>query len=249
MMYFFHYFDKRSGPFKSLTKMSLDTAVQILEQIKAERPNSFCAERDENYIIKRKNCEAKLRELFAEKGGVMDIASPYYMVVGHFPWLESWYESPGVIKIPLDTFDPRKISFTYGDSMPNFAVIDGKEYRGIVYTYDEIQGIIEKYGLPQDWNAEGNFGPERYIEAYVWSEDVIRIERIKWYEALMEEIEKEIEVPTDKIKVLEAYYTSADWKADFEADESGLLPKNLKRGVLSEDGVWNLLSRYNESEE
>ena len=27
---------------------------------------------------------------------------------------------------------------------------------------------------------------------------------------------------------------------------SGLLPANLKRGVLSEDGIWNLLSDYRE---
>ena len=29
---------------------------------------------------------------------------------------------------------------------------------------------------------------------------------------------------------------------DFAADEAGLLPKNLKRGVLSEDGLWNVLA-------
>lgn len=28
---------------------------------------------------------------------------------------------------------------------------------------------------------------------------------------------------------------------DFEADENGRLPEGLKRGVLSEDGLWNLL--------
>ena len=44
----------------------------------------------------------------------------------------------------------------------------------------------------------------------------------------------------DKAK-LEAYYTSGDWKFDFGLDESGLLPAGLKRGVLSEDGIYNLL--------
>ena len=29
----------------------------------------------------------------------------------------------------------------------------------------------------------------------------------------------------------------------FADDEAGLLPKDLKRGVLSEDGLWNLLTR------
>ena len=46
------------------------------------------------------------------------------------------------------------------------------------------------------------------------------------------------------IAVLEAYYTSAQWRKDFEADEAGKLPKDLKRGVLSEDGIYELLTDY-----
>ena len=42
------------------------------------------------------------------------------------------------------------------------------------------------------------------------------------------------------LKVLEAYYGSKEWKKDFRDDEKGLLPPDLKRGVLSEDGIWNL---------
>jgi hypothetical protein len=36
------------------------------------------------------------------------------------------------------------------------------------------------------------------------------------------------------------------WKLDYAADEAGKLPPDLKRGVLSEDGIWNLLSDYRE---
>lgn len=43
------------------------------------------------------------------------------------------------------------------------------------------------------------------------------------------------------LKELTEYYSSPLWREDFEADEAGLLPRGLKRGVLSEDGVWNLL--------
>ena len=38
------------------------------------------------------------------------------------------------------------------------------------------------------------------------------------------------------------YYDGGLWQKDFESDEAGLLPASLKRGVLSEDGVWNLLT-------
>ncbi|MBR4433750.1 MAG: DUF4298 domain-containing protein [Bacteroidaceae bacterium] len=45
----------------------------------------------------------------------------------------------------------------------------------------------------------------------------------------------------EAIARLEAYYQSRQWKQDFDADEAGRLPADLKRGVLSEDGIWNLL--------
>ena len=41
------------------------------------------------------------------------------------------------------------------------------------------------------------------------------------------------------LKELERYYTSEDWRRDFEDDEAGLWPEGLKRGVLSEDGIWD----------
>ncbi len=49
-----------------------------------------------------------------------------------------------------------------------------------------------------------------------------------------------------KIQELEAYYTSSQWKDDFAMDEAGKLPKELKRGVLSEDGIYNVLERNKE---
>ena len=38
------------------------------------------------------------------------------------------------------------------------------------------------------------------------------------------------------------YLESGAWREDFEADEAGLVPADLKRGVLSEDGLYNLLT-------
>ena len=50
------------------------------------------------------------------------------------------------------------------------------------------------------------------------------------------------EAAQEDIEALEDYYGSEEWKRDFADDEAGLLPKDLKHGVLSEDGIWNLLS-------
>ena len=46
------------------------------------------------------------------------------------------------------------------------------------------------------------------------------------------------------IDILSDYYGSDTWKQDFADDEAGLLPKDLKRGVLSEDAIWNLLADW-----
>ena len=48
------------------------------------------------------------------------------------------------------------------------------------------------------------------------------------------------------VQELESYYNSTEWKQDYTADEEGLLPKDLKRGVLSEDGIYNVLELYRE---
>ncbi len=50
----------------------------------------------------------------------------------------------------------------------------------------------------------------------------------------------------EDIRKLADYYDSKQWRIDFEADEQGLYPDDLKRGVLSEDGIYNLLERNKE---
>ena len=84
---------------------------------------------------------------------------------------------------------------------------------------------------------------------YIWQTP--QIKRIKKYESYLIEAQQLLssgENP-DRLKYLiselQAYYESVKWRKDFESDEAGLLPKNLKRGVLSEDGIYNLLEEYN----
>ena len=78
-----------------------------------------------------------------------------------------------------------------------------------------------------------------------------QIERISYYENILNEataVLKQYEAARDayiaiqsKITDLEKYYVSPEWKEDFEASESGKLPKDLLCGVLSEDGIDHLL--------
>ena len=57
------------------------------------------------------------------------------------------------------------------------------------------------------------------------------------------------EVTQEAIAALDEYYGSDLWRQDYADDEAGLLPADLKRGVLSEDGIWNLLTDAKELNE
>lgn len=174
-MYLYHYYDKSVGPFRNLSDVSVEEAKAIMQNIKETKPDTVGAKRSPEYIELRRHYEDILRMEFLKKGGNISRTSPHYMVVEHSPWLSTWFENPAVIKIPIEEFDLTTVSFTYGDSHPTFSprINDGKEYRKKLYTYDEILNIIEKYGLPQDWNDDGRFGPERYVEAHIWSDETI----------------------------------------------------------------------------
>ena len=174
-MFLYHYYDKSIGPFKNLSDLTTEEANKVLKEIATTKSNVQCAKRSADYMQARVYYENILRSEFQKKGGLIRRRVPHYMVVEHSPWLSTWYENSSYIKIPIEEFDLRTISFTYGDSHPTFSdrVNDGKEYRKKLYTYDEILEVIEKYGLPQDWNDDGKYGPERYIEAHIWSDYVI----------------------------------------------------------------------------
>jgi hypothetical protein len=85
------------------------------------------------------------------------------------------------------------------------------------------------------------------------------IDRITKMEFYFDTVQKALEINPDflqkeapagmMLQELTEYYESGQWLADFEADEAGLLPSDLKRGVLSEDGVYNLLFEISESPE
>ena len=53
----------------------------------------------------------------------------------------------------------------------------------------------------------------------------------------------------DQLKELSEYYGSAAFHHDLALDEAGKLPADLKRGVLSEDAVYDLITDLSELSE
>ncbi|MBO6141428.1 MAG: GNAT family N-acetyltransferase [Ruminococcus sp.] len=70
------------------------------------------------------------------------------------------------------------------------------------------------------------------------------IERITYFENIMDKIQAMESHSPERARLLcelSDYYSSDAWKRDFATNEAGLLPKKLKRGVLFEDGINDLL--------
>ena len=79
-----------------------------------------------------------------------------------------------------------------------------------------------------------------------------QIKRIQEMERCLDASEKAIRELSEALSAFEEvqplyeklsdYYGSDLWMQDYEDDEAGKLPRDLKRGVLSEDAVYDLLT-------
>ena len=76
------------------------------------------------------------------------------------------------------------------------------------------------------------------------------IQRIEEMEKIFDKVQNGIAENNVSIEEmvleLKIYYESGLWLSDYEADERGELPVGLKRGVLSQDGLYNLLCEWDE---
>jgi hypothetical protein len=110
--------------------------------------------------------------------------------------------------------------------------------------YREHEVMGDKYRRPETYGILAKESPEKRIS---------RMEEI--FDKAQEILDKAAEDPEryksfqSEIKKLEEYYSGSAWKEDLALDEAGELPKDLKRGVLSEDGVYNLLEKNKEISE
>ena len=83
-----------------------------------------------------------------------------------------------------------------------------------------------------------------------------QIERIRDMESCLDASEKAIRELSEALSTYEKvqlqyrklsdYYGSDQWMQDHADDEEGKLPRDLKRGVLSEDGVYDLITENRE---
>ena len=117
-----------------------------------------------------------------------------------------------------------------------------------------LQYIQDKHDLMMEGDEEesGDFlDPDVYPKNLV--ERVARMEEAsKRVENMLVQLNQGLDSYSQvqhEIEILEKYLDSKQWRADFEADEAGKLPADMPRGVLSEDGLYNLLNRVEDAKE
>ena len=79
------------------------------------------------------------------------------------------------IRIPLNAFDARHVSFTYPDALVSMILAERprwkpfrKPYHGMTFTRNEIEKVVETYGLPNENDPAALRLEERMIEAQIW---------------------------------------------------------------------------------
>lgn len=128
---------------------------------------------------------------------------------------------------------------------------------GRIATYlfkSRLQYIQDKHDLMMEGDEEESrdfLDPDVYPKNLV--ERVARMEEAsKRVENMLVQLNQGLDSYSQvqhEIEILEKYLDSKQWHADFEADEAGKLPADMPRGVLSEDGLYNLLSRVEDVKE
>ena len=178
--YLTHYYKRNAPPFRSLSTLSDDEALSIMQSLYDETLFGARFKDPLQYLHDRQHTERWVRAAFIAKGGQPQEPYPIYMVLGSSPWLVKVApDTPdhGEIRIPLAAFQEGDVSFTYPDSMISFWFGNAKpaeyyqpDYHGKVFTRTEILAIVAARGLPEeDW--EPRLPPQLapYIEAQVWN--------------------------------------------------------------------------------
>lgn len=164
--------------------------------------------------------------------------------------LRTWDEIAGAMcqaelvheVIILLSFLPILASIPFG-ALPAFAITSV-----LAACYDGMFVIMQRYNRPRI---------VKLIEKAEKRGQVMiqeAVARIRQMEQIFDELqEAAIENPSairedaalgEMLGCLVQYYEGGRWQKDYELDENGLIPQNLKRGVLSQDAVYDFLERF-----
>jgi hypothetical protein len=178
-----HYYFGGRPPFQSLSDLAeKELAHTIRELDSARRAGAHNRVFGRRYMELRRLTEERLHQLFVERGGVPERATPHYFVLGSSEWYRGLAGDMKEVRLSLSSLPVAVTSFTYPDSFtamgfaPDFGIpYEPRDYHGKVFLLDELEEVIGRHGLPADDPSEPYEGYEqrpfeKYVEVQLWSD-------------------------------------------------------------------------------
>ena len=149
--------------------------------------------------------------------------------IGKIDFLPSYEEA-------VATIPPGRYRHFKGGEYEVIAIARHSETEEPMVVYRALYGECGVWVRPASmWNETVQRDGRTYRRFY----RLDRIMRVEKYERLFDAARA---CPDEeKLRLLDAYYTSGAWREYYEADERGEFPPDLKRGVLSQDALYDLL--------
>lgn len=184
MNYITHYYRVGDRPFKSLSTLSQDKAIEVIQRFNSEEALVYRRFKNpKKYLEERKTTENWIRHEFIKKGGKPAKGHPHYLVLVESEYIyEGYNRNCEKIHIPISSIDKAKISFTYPDSMISYWLAKSKKnekfyqnkYHGRVFTFDEIIELLDEVKpTARIWEEDETRAYDFFIEAQLWSDDPI----------------------------------------------------------------------------
>lgn len=178
--YITHYYLADRQPFLSLSDLDLDRHSSTFNELRDRHKvdPGYHRRYGKDYLDRRKRIENTLRCRFIERGGKPTREYPFYFVLGESMWFKYLIQNQTEIRIPIRDLNPPTVSFTFPDSYIALSR-NTKPYHNQVFILDELENVVNKYGLPNDdlpLNYEkywlGDF--EKYIEVQIWDDNTVK---------------------------------------------------------------------------
>jgi hypothetical protein len=177
-----HYYLADREPFLNLSDLDPVEAESVIARLEGLRAHGFQRVFGRRYMELRRVTEARLRELFRAAGGTPNRVAPHYFVLGESAWYRGLHPDMREVRVPLDQFPHDATSFTYPDSFTSMALgprfglpYDAQPYHERVFRLNELDDVIERFGLPSGEPDEPYEGYqhrpfEMYVEIQLWTD-------------------------------------------------------------------------------
>lgn len=177
-----HYHRADREPFLNLSDLPDGAVPSVLAGLEASRGADSRRVFGRRYMELRRLTERRMRELFVATGGAPQRLAPHYFVLGTSEWYRGLAPGMREVRVDLARLPAESTSFTYPDSFTamGFATrfglpYEARPYHERVFRMDELQGVVDRFGLPADdidpvYDGYAHRPFEKYVEIQLWSD-------------------------------------------------------------------------------